>query len=144
MKADELKLGAGAGLYYKTISLNPERYIDWLKGKCERAGVKFVRYDCASLEEASKIAPCDAIVNATGVGSRYLRDVMDDKVQSVRGQTMIVKCEAAEIEACHSDKYTYVIPHGDGTATLGGIKEYHDFEPSLKDYVQRAVSGIKL
>jgi len=139
LKPDEIKLGAKAGLYYKTMTLDPEQYILWLRRKCEKAGVRFTRYDATSLEEATKVAPCDAIVNATGVGARHLRDVADDKVTSVRGQTMIVKCDATEIEACHSDKYTYVIPHGDGTATLGGIKEYHDFEPGLKDYVQRAV-----
>ncbi|KAL7418630.1 hypothetical protein Q5752_007088 [Cryptotrichosporon argae] len=137
-----IKSGLGSGLKYTSVVVTPGRYLPWLRAKLERAGVRFVRADVASLAEAGARAPCDALVNATGNGARFLLDVGDAKCVQVRGQTMLVKSTAPDIHIRHAvrwDEYTYVLPRGDGTAILGGIKEFGSVDPNIDENLKRAI-----
>lgn len=127
-------------MYYQTTVLTPTKFCLWLQAKCRAKGVTFIRRDVASLAEATSIAPANVVVNASGVGSRFLHDVKDLKCHSVRGQTLVVKCKADKIWAHHGARYTYVIPRGDGTAILGGIKEVDEVSPIVDEDIQRDVS----
>jgi glycine/D-amino acid oxidase-like deaminating enzyme len=133
---------ADCGMYYETTVLTPIAFCQWLKRKCEAKGVTFIRRDMASLGEATRLAPADVVVNASGVGSRFLHDVRDMTCHSVRGQTLVVKCDADKIWAHHGASYTYVIPRGDGTAILGGIKEVDAVEPHVNEDIQRDVGHL--
>jgi glycine/D-amino acid oxidase-like deaminating enzyme len=126
-----------------SVVVTPDVYLPWLRAKLESAGVRFLRAEVPSLAAAAKLAPCDLIVNASGNGARFLLDVADEKCVQVRGQTMLVKCGAPEVHIRHAlrwDEYTYVLPRGDGTAILGGIKEFGNIDPGINDQLKRSVS----
>ncbi len=60
------------------------------------------------------------VVNATGLGARYL--VGDEDVFPTKGQTVLVKGESRFAKT--TDKNHYVIPRpGSGTTILGGTRE---------------------
>lgn len=64
------------------------------------------------------------LINATGVGSSSLLDVRDSDVQFVRGQTMLVESTYEKLfMRDDGETYTYIIPRGDGTAILGGVRQ---------------------
>ena len=140
LRKDEMENKADCGMSYETTVLTPIAFCQWLKAKCEAKGVRFVRRDVTSLAEASAVAPAQVVVNASGVGSRFLHDVKDSTCHSVRGQTLVVRCKADRIWAHHGKAYTYIIPRGDGTAILGGIKEVDAVEPHVNEEIQRDVS----
>lgn len=121
-------------------------YLPWLRGKLEAAGVKFVRAEVASLKEAANLAPGELVVNATGNGAKFLMDVADQDCVQVRGQTMLVRCAAPDIHIRHAlrwDEYTYVLPRGDGTAIMGGIKEFGSIDPIVNEELKRKVGGAR-
>ncbi|KAL2820177.1 hypothetical protein BDW59DRAFT_164790 [Aspergillus cavernicola] len=70
----------------------------------------------------------DVLINATGLGSRYLQDVQDRNMLEVRSQTILAKSPCDKVYIRHGKDYlsgyTYVIPRLDGTVILGGIREY--------------------
>lgn len=77
----------------------------------------------SALSEACNLSP-DILINATGVGPKFLLDVKDADVQLVRGQTMLVKSDyPKEFLRDNGKEYTYVIPRGDGTVILGGTRD---------------------
>lgn len=109
----------------KTVVINPNVFLPWLSKRLENQGVVFRRQDIQSLSDL-KYLNHDVLVNATGCGSRFLRDVSDDNVQEVRGQTILVKTSFDKVVMRHGKAYTYVIPRLDGTAILGGIKQVNN------------------
>ncbi|RSH87145.1 hypothetical protein EHS25_003636 [Saitozyma podzolica] len=138
----EIKHGVGSGVFYTSVVVTPDVYLPWLRAKLESAGVRFLRAEVPSLAAAAKLAPCDLVVNASGNGARFLLDVADEKCVQVRGQTMLVKCDAPEVHIRHAlrwDEYTYVLPRGDGTAILGGIKEFGNIEPGINEQLKRSI-----
>lgn len=117
-------------------------YLPWLRAQLEARGVNFVRAEVASVKEASQLAPSELVVNASGNGAKFLQDVNDTDCVQVRGQTMLVRCAAPDIHIRHAlrwDEYTYVLPRGDGTAIMGGIKEFGSIDPVVDDELKRAV-----
>ena len=65
----------------------------------------------------------DVLVNATGFGSKYLKDVQDRDIELVGGQTLLVKSNHNKMfSRDDSEGYTYAIPRGDGTMILGGCR----------------------
>jgi D-amino-acid oxidase len=106
----------------KTVVLTPITFLPWLAKRLKNSGVTFLRKNVGSLAELKSLG-YDVLVNATGCGSKFLRDVADLNVQQVRGQTILVKTDYNKILMRHGKDYTYVIPRLDGTAILGGIKQ---------------------
>lgn len=90
--------------------------------RLESSGVIFLRQSVNSLADLKGLGH-DVLINATGCGSKFLRDVADPNIQEVRGQTILVKTNYDKIMMRHGKDYTYVIPRLDGTAILGGIKQ---------------------
>lgn len=109
----------------KTIVLTPAVFLPWMAKKLRESGVTFMRKSVDSLAEL-KGHGHDVLVNATGCGSKFLRDVADGALQEVRGQTILVKTGFDKIVMRHGKDYTYVIPRLDGTAILGGIKQVNN------------------
>jgi glycine/D-amino acid oxidase-like deaminating enzyme len=125
----------GSGCYYTTVMLTPDIFLSWLRGRCEDAGVRFVRAEVASLRDAAALAPCDVIVNASAHGARTLADVQDAACIPVRGQLMLFRTPCADIHIRYGSDwtdYTYVLPRGDGTAIMGGTKGFHDIDPNVR------------
>jgi hypothetical protein len=128
MSKDELPKGVILGMSYKTVVLTPITFLPWLAKRLKNSGVTFLRKNVGSLAELKSLGH-DVLVNATGCGSKFLRDVADPNVQQVRGQTILVKTDYNKILMRHGKDYTYVIPRLDGTAILGGIKQVDNTDP---------------
>lgn len=101
--------------------MSPATFLPWLRQTLEDRGVTFVRKTIGALADL-KLLGYDVVVNASGLGARHLRDVADQLVHPVRGQTVLVKTDFEKIVARYGAGSTYTIPRLDGTAILGGFK----------------------
>ncbi|SPO07234.1 related to D-amino acid oxidase [Cephalotrichum gorgonifer] len=128
----ELPGDAPWGATFGSIVITPKYFLPWMRERLEKTGVKFVRGTVTSLKELAGMGH-HVLINATGTGSKYLTDVQDDKVLEVRGQTVLVKSSYPKCWMRRGQDYTYHIPRGDGTAILGGIKEYGSTSTEVDD-----------
>ncbi|KAL1639393.1 hypothetical protein SLS58_007974 [Diplodia intermedia] len=132
--------------YYKkmpgTWVLTPPIFLVWLRSQLEASGVRFERVNVRSLADLKGMGH-DVLINASGWGARFLGDVADQNVDQVRGQTVLVRTDFDKIWIRRGKDYTYVLPRGDGTAILGGIKQYGNNDTSvdsdLRDDIFRRV-----
>jgi hypothetical protein len=53
--------------------------------------VPIIRHSLSSLDEAYTYS--DLVINALGLGAKWLPGVQDDRVYAARGQTILVKAE---------------------------------------------------
>ncbi|KAH7323685.1 putative FAD dependent oxidoreductase [Rhexocercosporidium sp. MPI-PUGE-AT-0058] len=132
------------GTTYTTLAINPLVFLPWLKGVLIAKGVKFIRAEVKSIEEARSITESKIIVNASGVGARVL--AVDEAVTPVRGQTMFVKTGFSQLVILEGSEYTYVIPRaGSGGVIMGGIKSDRldaEVDVSLKSDILRRVNRL--
>lgn len=135
---DELPPGAGFGVAYESIILTPAVFLPWLRRRLEASGVQFKRAHVRALSDLRGVGH-DVLINATGIGPKYLKDVKDHMVLEVRGQTVLVKTDYEKTWIRRGKDYTYCFARGDGTAVLGGIKQYgsktKDVDESLRNDV---------
>jgi D-amino-acid oxidase len=119
--ASELPPRTTFGIKYTAMAMNPSMLLPWLKTKLVAKGVKFIRAEVKSIDEACALAKANLIINASGVGARKFAG--DENVKPVRGQTMFVKTGFSELVMKEGTEYTYVIPRaGSGGVIMGGIK----------------------
>ncbi|OJD40785.1 aromatic amino acid aminotransferase [Diplodia corticola] len=142
MDGDELPEGVARGMCYMSWVLTPTVFLSWLRERLEAAGVAFKRANVRSLADLKGMGH-DVLINAAGWGARFLGDVADQDVEQVRGQTVLVRTDYDKVWTRRGKDYTYVIPRGDGTAVLGGIKQYGNtdtsVDSSLRDDILRRV-----
>ncbi|KDQ57890.1 hypothetical protein JAAARDRAFT_34699 [Jaapia argillacea MUCL 33604] len=155
---------AKIGIQYTSVVFTPSTYLEFLYGRLKEGGVKFVRRVVGSLAEfespsisapsssssstsntiSASLPPADIVINATGVGSLTLGLVEDKLVEPVRGQTVLIR--APEVKTMYlriGKDYCYVIPRGDGSVVLGGIKGYGETDGKVdpeqrEDVLRRA------
>jgi D-amino-acid oxidase len=121
ISSSELPLGTTFGIKYTALAMNPLILLPYLKEKLDARGVKFVRAEVKSIDEARSLTGAKIIVNASGVGAKIL--AVDDYVKPVRGQTMFAKTDFNELVMREGNEYTYVIPRaGSGGVIMGGYK----------------------
>lgn len=118
---------------YKSISINSPQYLLYLQERAKSSGVDIVKSrlpTTAGLEGALTAAQelagrgePDAFLNATGLGAYKLCG--DETMYPVRGQTVLVKGEAAaERTRSGPGVVAYCIPRpGSGTTILGGTRD---------------------
>jgi hypothetical protein len=140
----ELPAGVTLGVKYTTLAMNPLILLPWLKRQLDAQAVKFVRAEVSSIEEARKLTKAKVIVNASGVGAQKLAG--DEAVRPVRGQTMFVKTDFAELVMRQGSEYTYVIPRMEsGGVIMGGIKSDRldaEVDVELKSDILKRVNRI--
>jgi len=114
--------GTKLGLRYTSLAINPVIFLPWLRARLGLRGVKFVRARVQSLDEVRTLTRARLIVNASGVGAGELAS--DPSVRPVRGQTMFVQTDYAELLMIDGAReYTYVIPRArSGGVIMGGVK----------------------
>lgn len=72
----------------------------------------------------------DIIVNCTGFGARKLCN--DLKIIPIRGQ--VIKVHAPWIKtAFYAESDTYIIPSFNGNVTLGGVRQYDDWNKQINE-----------
>ena len=108
--------------------------------------------EVSGIEQARAIVPtAHAIVNCSGLGAATLGGVNDATLigGGVRGQTLRVRAErrTSFFSCVTGDKQrpVYVIPQGDGTCVVGGLKVAGDVrpaaDPALADEMLRVASA---
>jgi D-amino-acid oxidase len=98
----------------------------WLREKIISLGGQFVRKRVESLEELYTLFPESRIfINASGIGSKYLRDVRDDRCFPERGQNVFFRTSNCQTLYFRNGKeYTYIIPRPLSQGViLGGVKQ---------------------
>lgn len=138
---EALPAGAAVGVRYRTIVLTPMTFLPWMRAKLEANGVKFKRATVRSLADLSGLGH-DVLINAAGIGPRRLTDVMDQRVQEVRGQTVLVKSDYDRLFIRRGKDYTYVFARQDGTAVLGGIKQFGNVDTKVDSELRADVRRI--
>jgi D-amino-acid oxidase len=144
-----------AGAVYESIMVNVPQYLRYLQQTAVSKGANSIRAFlptdaglAVAFPEARKLLPAhlqkvDAWVNATGLGARTL--VPDSAMFPIRGQTIIVKGEAARITTIEDKsptdpKVTYVLPRpGSGISVLGGTKEPDDWRGEPDDETTKQI-----
>jgi len=131
---------AQIAISHTTLVMHANKYILWLHSRLLARGVRFVRASVASIAEVHSgvyntegggVEP-DVIVNATGVGALTLGGVEDLDVEPIRGQTLLLSDPHLKITTMtlrSGNDYCYIIPRGDGTVVVGGIKDFGDTSP---------------
>lgn len=124
------------GGYYRAMSINVPRYLLYVQEEARAQGVEVIKARLptsngfsAALQEAEILSRAagrpkpSCYINATGLGAKKLCG--DEAMYPIRGQTVLVKGEAASTITRVGDGYrAYCIPRpGSGTTILGGTKE---------------------
>lgn len=142
--SSELPTGITFGVKYTALAINPLVFLPWLKGKLLGSGVKFIRKEISSLEEARTLTNSKLLINASGVGAQLLAN--DPSVHPVRGQTMFVRTDVNELFMLEGTEYTYIIPRPlSGGVIVGGVKSERldtDVDVSLKSDILARVNRI--
>lgn len=126
MNPDEYPRGFFCAWAYQTLVIDPTRHMPYLGKQITALGGRFMRQRVESLRELYDMFPnADVFINASGLGSKTLADVQDDRCFPERGQNVFLRTDQ-----CHTlyfrngSEYTYVIPrpysHG---VVLGGVKQ---------------------
>ncbi|KAJ4252753.1 hypothetical protein NW762_010659 [Fusarium torreyae] len=138
----ELPKGVVFGMTYTSIVATPNMILPWLRKQLEDSGVKFKRANVTALLDLDGMGH-DILINATGVGTRLLKDVKDTEVIPIRSQTVLVRTNYDKVLMRHGADYsvpfTYVIPRGDGTAILGGFRDYNETAPILNNDMKAGI-----
>ncbi|KAG9249654.1 uncharacterized protein F5Z01DRAFT_640993 [Emericellopsis atlantica] len=138
MDKGELPPGAKLGVSYTTIILTPSILLPWLRKRLEAKGVTFERATVRSLADLKGMGH-DVLINASGSGPMYLKDVQDHTMSPVRGQTVLVRSNFDELWIRRGEAYTYHLARGDGTAVLGGIKDTGSTDPRASEATRQDI-----
>ncbi|KAK1071405.1 hypothetical protein LTR74_003282 [Friedmanniomyces endolithicus] len=125
-----------AAVVYRAVAINVPQYLLYLQERARTAGAVVIKARLPveqGLQHALEVAEreamskgrrgADCFVNATGLGAAKLCG--DEAMYPIRGQTVLVKGEAATIFTRSGVDYgAYCIPRpGSGSTILGGTKE---------------------
>lgn len=117
---------------YRTLAVNPVVFLPWIKQKLEARGVRFIRREIESISDAKRLAPCDVVVHASGLGASYLAN--DKNIVPVQGQTMFIETDFNKIAMVQGSHYTYVIPRiFTRGAIMGGVSQEGNLDTAVDE-----------
>ncbi|KAL4994015.1 hypothetical protein BDV10DRAFT_11934 [Aspergillus recurvatus] len=128
------------GWTYETVVTDPSRHMPWLREKILSLGGQFVRKRVESLGELYTLFPESRIfINASGIGSKDLSDVQDDKCFPERGQNVFFRTSNCQTLYFRNGKeYTYIIPRPLSRGViLGGVKQRDTLSPEVDMEIAR-------
>jgi glycine/D-amino acid oxidase-like deaminating enzyme len=110
---------------YLSVVVNPGVFLPWMRKQLQDAGVKFQRNNTVKSLEELECFGHDILINASGLASRELQDVLDLEVTMDRTYATVVTSSYEDAFVCRrgSGGYTYIFGRGDGTAVVGGLSE---------------------
>ncbi|CAO3620842.1 unnamed protein product [Cunninghamella echinulata] len=129
LSKEELPKDCVGGYRFVSFTANVPQYLGWLVTKFQSLGGKIERNSFDSLQSViDHYKECDTLINCTGLGSYYLKDVQDHTMYPVRGQTIVVRAPHVKWQLYEdvgpNEKFcTYIIPRGDGTVICGGTMD---------------------
>ncbi|KAH6950274.1 hypothetical protein DER45DRAFT_513045 [Fusarium avenaceum] len=131
----DLPANAKIGFKYQSMTVNPAVFLPWIQAMLDKKGVRFIRAEVQSVEEARSILRTKMIVNASGLGAFHLVD--DNKVVAVRGQTMLVESDSHEMVMFQGSHYTYQIPRMySGGVIVGGVSQPGNMDQTVDPEVR--------
>ncbi|XP_014214020.1 D-amino-acid oxidase [Copidosoma floridanum] len=146
---DEIELVGGNwkyGSFLSTLLTQPNQYLPWARNKLTASGAVLKKYSVKSLKELAK--DYDLVINCTGLGSQSI--CQDRKLVPIKGQ--VIKVRAPWLKTFfYGEINTYIIPNGNGTATLGGIRDFECSDltvcpyqaAAIRDRCERLVPSLK-
>ncbi|RMJ25135.1 D-amino acid oxidase [Aspergillus sp. HF37] len=139
---NQLPPGVDNASTFTTVCINTAVYLPWLVGQCRKSRVVFKRgvfrhvADAAKAHHSGKKA--DLVVNCTGLLSKSLGGVRDDKLFPARGQVVVVRNNPGIIASTSGtddgeDEVFYMMTRAAGGGTiLGGSYQKNQWD-SLPD-----------
>ncbi|KAG7406332.1 hypothetical protein DER46DRAFT_671211 [Fusarium sp. MPI-SDFR-AT-0072] len=122
LASKDLPANAKIGFKYQSMTVNPAVFLPWIQAVLNKKGVRFIRAEVRSVDEARSILQTKIVVNASGLGAFEL--AKDDKVVAVRGQTMLIESDSHEMVMFQGSHYTYQIPRMySGGVIVGGVSQ---------------------
>lgn len=112
--------------FYGIDTLSVPKYLEWLVSLVTQLGGRVLRcHPVKSLQQVMDTYDCDILINSTGNGAKYLEDVQDTNMYTVRGQTVLVQAPHVKCQYYREGPgyNTYIIPRGDGTVICGGTMD---------------------
>ncbi|KAG9300702.1 hypothetical protein G9A89_023500 [Geosiphon pyriformis] len=154
LEKHELPDGVGFGITYKTVTINPESYLNYLLNTFISLGGTTRYADLAHIQEA--IFPeTNIVINCSGIHARKLGGVQDINVYSAKGQIVLVELPPNHVSWTF-ERYsagsnnggidsggiiTYVIPRNTGEVILGGTYDQEDYsakiDPAIADSIMK-------
>lgn len=129
--------GKKHGHSYSSYILNAPRYLAYLSSLCAKQRIPIIRQRLSSLDEAYNlpaVGPVDLVVNATGLGARWLPGVEDSKVYPAKGQTVLVK--APGVKTC------YMAVEGGFNVVPGQVTDREPSSPSVILKTRRCTESV--
>jgi D-amino-acid oxidase len=123
---------------FTSVCINTAIYLPWLVGQCVKNGAVFKRAVLKHIAEAATAhhsgQPVDVVVNCTGLSSKTLGGVADEKMYPARGQIVVVRNDAGPMASTSGTDdgpdeafYTMTRAAGGGTV-LGGSYQKHNWD----------------
>ncbi|RGB27373.1 hypothetical protein C1646_769193 [Rhizophagus diaphanus] len=130
LNKEELPTGIEGGVTFKTVTINPSTYLNYLLNTFISLGGTTQHVSLSHLNECIE-SDTDVVINCSGIHAGTLGGVEDPEVYPARGQTVIVQLPqeyvnwafsryCAGSNNTRSDNMTYVIPRENGEVVLGG------------------------
>ncbi|PKY03686.1 D-amino acid oxidase-like protein [Aspergillus campestris IBT 28561] len=136
---NQLPPGIASGSKFTSVCINTAIYLPWLVSQCLRNGVIFKRgvlphiADAANAHHTGQRATL--VVNCTGLSSKTLGGVTDNKLYPARGQIVIVRNDSGAMAAISGgtedgpDELSYMMTRAAGGGTvLGGCYQKDRWE----------------
>lgn len=138
ISTERLPPGIKLGFEFTSLVINPSYFLPWIKRRLDKLGVRFVKCQVSSFEEARKISQAKIIVNASGLGAASL--AKDNNVVAIRGQTMLVKSDFDRVVFRQGSEWGYVIPRMySGGVILGGVTQYGNMNREVDSEVREGI-----
>lgn len=122
LERSEVRPDRARGIALRVPIVDMALFLPWLRARCVERGVRFVRREIRTLDEA--IDACALVVNCTGLASRELAH--DDELVPIRGQVLRVAAHFARdfvIDENCPDGLCYVVPRGRDVVIGGSASE---------------------
>ncbi|KAJ6005766.1 hypothetical protein N7451_003710 [Penicillium sp. IBT 35674x] len=141
---------------FTSVCINTAIYLPWLIGQCVKTGAVFKRAIVKHISEAANAhhsgQKADVVVNCTGLASKTLGGVLDDKMYPARGQIVVVRNDPGEMVSVSGtddgeDEALYIMTRAAGGGTiLGGSYQKHNWDalpdPNLANRIMKRAIAI--
>ncbi|PYI01894.1 FAD dependent oxidoreductase [Aspergillus sclerotiicarbonarius CBS 121057] len=137
--ADQLAPGIDNASKFTSVCINTAVYLPWLVGQCRKNGVVFKRAVLKHVADAAKGhhtgQKADVVVNCTGLSSKKLGGVHDDKLYPARGQIVVVRNDPGKMVSISGtddgeDEVVYMMTRAAGGGTvIGGSYQKNQWDP---------------
>ncbi|GAA5805862.1 hypothetical protein HPULCUR_011388 [Helicostylum pulchrum] len=138
---DQLVPNVAYGYTFQSYTTNVPEYLKYLVKTVKKLGGRLQRQSFESIQEViEQYKDVDTVINCTGLGSYYLKDVQDHTMYPIRGQTITVRAPHIKVRPYpSSDRWTYIIPRGDGTVICGGTVDRVNRQTSPDDEITKSI-----